>query len=380
MSNPLRVLQLAKHFAPDTGGIETVTLNISNALLRHNIRADVLCTEVEGVYPEVRRNYRVIRCPADAAIGNKRISWRYVKRGRALEQDYDCALVHLPNPLAMLAAASWRKPVILIWHADIPQRPIRVATSLLDRWVIRHAAAIISPTPVHTGQSHYAAAIAKRGSIVIPYPFDQSLMSTPTGSSPFAQRLRVFRRDRALAVSIGRLVPYKGFGVMIDAARNFGNQLCAVIVGTGPLAEKLAERVKAEKVDNRIMLAGALTADELADTFAQARMGCLPSVTAAEMYGMAQVESMAVGLPMISTAIPRSGVPFVNRSGETGLIVEPGNAAELAIAMRRIAEDDALWRRLREGALRSVATEHDVDQVGSRYAGLIRNVVARDKL
>jgi len=380
MSHPIRLLQLAKHFAPDTGGIETVTLNVSEVLLRHDIRADVLCTEVRGPYEEVNRDYEVIRCKADLAVGNKRLSWRYVEQARRLEQDYDCALVHLPNPLAVLGALGWRKPVILLWHADIPQKPVRIATAILDRMLVRRAAAIISPTPVHVGASHQAAAIAARGSVVIPYPFDRSLIPAATGTSAFAERLRVFRRGRALAISVGRLVPYKGFDVLIDAARDFGEGLCAIIVGTGPLAAELAARIEKAGVGDRIMMAGALTTDELPDALAQSRIGCMPSVTAAEMYGMAQVESMAAGLPMVSTAIPRSGVPFVNRHEETGLIVPPGDANALAEAMRQLTHDEALWQRLHEGALRSVAEEHDLARVGERYARLIREVVAPDRL
>ncbi len=380
MSNPIRLLQLAKHFAPDTGGIETVTLNVSEVLLRHDIRADVLCTEVSGPYEEGDRGYEVIRCKADLAVGNKRLSWRYVEQARRLEQDYDCALVHLPNPLAVLGALGWRKPVILLWHADIPQKPVRIATAMLDRMLVRRAATIISPTPVHVGASHQAAAIAARGSVVIPYPFDRSLIPAATGTSAFAERLRVFRRGRALAISVGRLVPYKGFDVLIDAARDFGEGLCAIIVGTGPLAAELAAKIEKAGVGDRIMMAGALTTDELPDALAQSRMGCMPSVTAAEMYGMAQVESMAAGLPMVSTAIPRSGVPFVNRHEETGLIVPPGDASALAAAMRQLTHDEALWQRLHEGALRSVAEEHDLARVGERYARLIREVVAPDRL
>jgi glycosyltransferase involved in cell wall biosynthesis len=379
MSDPIRVLQLAKHFAPDSGGIETVTLNVSEVLLRHEIQADVLCTEVRGPYEHTDRGYQVIRCKADIAIGNKRLSWRYVEQARKLESHYDCALVHLPNPLAVIGAIGWRKPIILLWHADIPQKPIRLATAMLDRMLVRRAAEIISPTPVHVGASHQAAAIAARGSVIIPYPFDKSLMPAATGASAFAERLRTFRRGRGLAISIGRLVPYKGFDVLIDAARDFGNELCAIIVGTGPLTAELAARIKATGVGERIMMVGALSAEELADALAQGRMGCMPSVTAAEMYGMAQVESMAAGLPMVSTAIPRSGVPFVNRDGETGLIVEPKDPGALAGAMRRLAEDDLLWQRLRNGAMRSVAEEHDVGPVGKRYAQLIREVVARSQ-
>jgi glycosyltransferase involved in cell wall biosynthesis len=105
----------------------------------------------------------------------------------------------------------------------------------------------------------------------------------------------------------------------------------------------------------------------------------MPSVTAAEMYGIAQVESMAAGLPMVSTDIPRSGVPFVNKNNQTGLIVPLGDPQALATAMLRLVDDEVLWQRLHEGALQSIEDEHDRTSVGKRYAQLIRDVCQQSK-
>lgn len=374
MSDPIRVLQLAKHFDPDTGGIETITFNIAEMLLRQNIRADVLCTEVQGPYTEREREYRVIRCKADLSFGNKRLSRRYVQLGRQLEVDYDCALVHLPNPLAVLATLKWRKPVILVWHADIPQAAIRWVTTPIDNRLLARAAAVIGPTPIHLECSHRANAI--RNGVVIPFPFNKGLIPTATGQTDFADTLRRFRRDRAMSISIGRLVPYKGFDVLIEAARGFGEELCSLIVGSGPLEDELRQRIETAEVQDRVLLAGGLSPAELADAFAQAKLGVMPSITAAEMYGIAQVESMAAGLPMVSTNLKRSGVPFVNKNNETGLVVEPGDPKTLLAAMRRLVVDDPLWQRLSVGALRSIECDHDMASVGERYARLIRDVLS----
>jgi glycosyltransferase involved in cell wall biosynthesis len=373
----IKVLQLAKHYFPDTGGIETVTRSISEMLPAHGISADVLCTAVGDDYPPLDLPYRVIRCRPSIKFGrNKSLSLDYVRQVRALQADYDVALIHLPNPVAVAAAlAFWTKPIIQLWHADIPQRAIRVLSTPFDRTLARRSAATIGPTPVHLEASHHAAALRSTG-VVIGYPFDRTRLPPPTGRSEVAQRVRGFLRGRKLALSIGRLVPYKGFDVLIDAAHQFNSKVAAVIVGDGPLKDELQARIRAHGMEDRVMLTGSIGDDALSDLLDLAHMGCMPSVTAGEMYGVAQVEAMAFGKPVVSTRLPRSGVSFVNKHDVTGLVVEPRDREALAGALNRLAEDEPLHRRLARGAAASFAADHDIGRISQVYAELIRGVVA----
>ena len=62
----------------------------------------------------------------------------------------------------------------------------------------------------------------------------------------------------------------------------------------------------------------------------------------------AAVEALAVGTPVVSTAV--GGVPEVVHDDENGLLVPPSDAAALAAAMRRVLDDDELRARLAAGA------------------------------
>jgi len=241
------------------------------------------------------------------------------------------------------------------------------------------AAAVIGPTPVHLNESRHAAALLPRG-IAIGYPFDRSRLPTPTGTSAAAAKVRAFARGRKLTISIGRLVPYKGFDMLIEAARHFDGALASIIVGEGPLADELQATIARRGVGDRVMLTGPIDDAALADLLDLADIGCMPSVTAAEMYGVAQVEMMAFGMPVVSTRLPRSGVSYVNQDQVTGLIVPPGDPDALARALLSLAGDDDLRRRLGEGAARSFAADHDIGPIGERYARLIRDVVARGRI
>lgn len=378
MTEPkLRLLQIGKYFSPDKGGIETVTEGVSTALLDEGIRADVLCFGKRRDYPALDLPYNVIRTRPNAEIGDKTFSIDYIRRIKVLSDEYDAALLHVPNPLGMLGALiGWRKPLVLLWHADIlPYKVLSPLIRTLERASIRQAAAVISPTTMHTEGSYLGPSlVAKRE--IIPYPFFPGRLPSANHAAPEANAVNAFLGGRRLVLAVGRLVPYKGFDVLIEAARILDPSLAVVIVGSGPLAEPLTHHAAACGVSDRVMFAGQIDDGALAALYERALIVAMPSVTRAEMYGMTQVEAMSYGRPLVSTCIPRSGVPFVNLDGITGLTVPPADSTALAAAIGRIAADPALHRRLSDGALRVCAAEHDSRQSGSRYAALIRRIVS----
>ena len=93
------------------------------------------------------------------------------------------------------------------------------------------------------------------------------------------------------------------------------------------------------------------------------------------MYGVAQVEAMSFGLPVVSTRLPRSGVSYVNRHNETGLVVEPYDIEALASALNQLSSDEKLYERLSVGAFQSYQNDHAIAPVSRKYADLITEVV-----
>lgn len=373
----LKVLQIGKHFYPDEGGVETVTQGISNALLLEDIRADVLCFGLAGrSYADLALPYSVFRAKPDLQFGNKVLSFDFARRLRAIEPAYDAGLVHLPNPVAAAAVlAIWRKPLVLLWHADIPQARLRRLLGPLDRRLIAAADLVISPTPAHSDGSEHAA-IMRDKTRVAAFPFDPGRLDQPTPDSPGARRVADFLRGRPFVLAVGRLVPYKGFDILLKAARRLPAEAAVVIVGAGPLMGAMSEQVAYHELGGKVLLAGPVESGALSALYGWSSVVCMPSVTAAEMYGMVQVEAMAFGKPIVSTSIPRSGVPYVNRHGVSGLLVEPGDAGQLAAALTAILRDEALRQQLSSGAAELFAREHGFRSAGSRYAAILREAVA----
>ena len=375
----MRLLQIAKHFSPDPGGIETVTESLADALPRHGVDSDVLCMGLRGhLYAAVGKSYNVIRKVPELQLGNKTLSLGYVRAVAALQGSYDAALLHVPNPLGVAAVlAVWRKPLFILWHADIPQPRLRRLLAPLDRTAVAQAQRVIVPTPIHATGSHLASIIVPK-SAVAPYPFDVGRLAMASVGSPGLARIDSFLRGRRVVLGVGRLVPYKGFDQIVSAASALPADAAVVIVGTGGQLDSLSKQIASVGVADRVLLAGSLDDGDLAAMFKRAAVLCLPSISAAEMYGIVQVEALANAVPIVSTAIPRSGVDWVNRHEVSGLVVPVSDHRALAKALTAILEDPALRARLSDGASRLFREHHNLDGAAARYADIVRSLTIKN--
>ncbi len=130
-------------------------------------------------------------------------------------------------------------------------------------------------------------------------------------------------------ISVGNLKPVKGFDTLIDAFfRVSQDHFTLTIVGAGPEKSRLQTQISNLNLDHKIRLAGQLTREEINRLMKKCDAFVLASKS--ETFGVAYIEAMAAGLPVIAT---RCGGPedFVNQSN--GLLADTDNVEQLAKAM-----------------------------------------------
>jgi glycosyltransferase involved in cell wall biosynthesis len=154
----------------------------------------------------------------------------------------------------------------------------------------------------------------------------------------------VAQLPRPLVVSIGRLVPWKHMGRVIDAVAHAGGKgvlPSLAIVGGGPLRVSLM-RIGREKLGSRCVLTGILSHRDTLSVSKQADVFVLNS--SYEGLSHLLIEALTFGVPIITTRV--GGNPEVINHDENGLLIEVGDTSGLESAIVRVLSDDALRARL----------------------------------
>jgi glycosyltransferase involved in cell wall biosynthesis len=181
------------------------------------------------------------------------------------------------------------------------------------------------------------------------------------------------RHDGSVAF-LGRLLPHKGVHVLLAA---LPPGLTLHLIGSAPdrsYLERLRALAAGRDVRFHLELADAEVAALLRSAMALVHPTPLDAAGGAgahELFGLALVEAMACGCPVIASRI--ASLPEIVLDERTGLLVPPGDAAAIAAALRRLAADPELWRELSAAGRRRVEESFTWDRVVDRclaaYAG-----------
>jgi glycosyltransferase involved in cell wall biosynthesis len=372
-SRRLSVLHIFNDCYPDLfGGALSVIRDICAGLKDTFTACVLVCSKscgqqrivVNGVTVERVRSFGDI-CSLPAAPTYPLRLWRQVA-------DHDLLALHAPFPLAdlMFALGLGRdRPLVVHYHADIVSHAgLRWFVEPLMRRTLRRADAIIVSNATLLYSSPLLQEFAEKCHVV-PFGVDVSKYDWPVPRLDDDDA----EHDRGrLVLACGRLVPYKGFDVLVRAA--VGHRFEVWIIGEGPERARLERMIHSLGVADRVRLLGSAPKAKLASLMCSADVFVLPSVTDAETFGIAQLEAMAAGRPIINTWLD-TAVPRVARHGIEAITVPPGNHVRLAEAIEALLRDpERRWRMGHAARLRAT-TQYSVDAFGKAIETVYRHAV-----
>ncbi len=271
---------------------------------------------------------------------------------------------HGPTEVAMLAGALAKLRFSFTAHA----RDIYTAPPAELRAKVLAAAFVVTCTRANRDHLRELAGPAAREKIHLVYH--------GTDVTKFRPGPPGLRDAPPLLLSVGRLVPKKGFASLLEACallRRRGHAFRCTILGEGPERERLAARARDLALDGVVEMPGSRSQEQVLEWYRRATAFALPCTILAngDRDGIPNVlvEAMGVGLPVVSTAI--SGIPELVDDGRNGLLVGAGRSEDLAAALDRLLRDAALRERLAANARRTVVERFDSAANAARVAELL---------
>ena len=370
----MKVLHFFKTYWPDSfGGVERTIHAIAQSTASHGIETEVLSlsrTPAENA----RRfdGHMAHKAKLDFELASTGFSLEVFRKFADLARQADLVHYHFPWPLMDLVHFHSRhgKPTVVTYHSDIvKQRLILPFYRPLMLRFLKNVDAIVATSPDYVRSSPVLKAFEAK-STIIPIGIDETAYPAPTEPDDNWCKSAV---TGPFALFVGVLRYYKGLDVLIEAADRVRCKI--VIAGSGPIEQQLRRQAKTSRRDNVIFLG------EVSEPHKMALLhNCLgfvfPSNQRSEAYGLSLIEAAMRGKPMISCDIG-TGTSYVNKAGETGLVVPPSDPARLAEAINRFVDspdEAAKWGRAARDRYTSLFT---ADRMGRAYADLYHQLDSR---
>lgn len=344
-----RFVQIGKFYPPEWGGIETFAKNLADGVAASGISSEITVFTRDETIVERVGEVIVDRSHAGRTVSSQPISfpwlWRTIRRAR----DADVVLVHYPNVLAIAAVPFLRtKRLVTYWHSDVVNKGVLGHTvGVAEKYLLRRSDLVLASTQAYADASPRLRTVRDKTKVLAIGIDDVKHLPQQTLPGTIADFVGETGR---IVLAVGRLVKYKGFDVLIDAARHVPPDTRIVIVGAGPERDHLSGLIDRLGVADRVLLAGRQDDASLQALFQVAAVYAMSSVERSEAYAIVQLEAMAHAIPIVATDIAGSGVPEVSGHGKTGALVPVGDAVALGQALTMILDrkDDLLRQRARQ--------------------------------
>ena len=186
----------------------------------------------------------------------------------------------------------------------------------------------------------------------------------PDGASSFARSLAA--EGEAAIIHVSNFRPVKRIGDVLAIFDRIRKNVPArlLLIGDGPERSLAERRVRQLGFEDRATFLGNVAAIET--VLPAAKFLLLPSDS--ESFGLAALEAMACGVPVIGTAA--GGLPEVVEDGVCGFLKPVGDVDGMADAALSLLHDPERWQRFSAEARRRAVEEFPTEEIVSRYRGL----------
>ena len=229
----------------------------------------------------------------------------------------------------------------------------------------------ISKYSLEKTQKYYGVNEAKVR--IVPNGVDTEKFKPQEPQAALKQRFGLF--DKPCVFFVGSLIPRKGLGFLVEAAKNIVKEQAEtkfVIVGDGPLKRQLVSSIESSNLSSNFTFLSRIKDADLPALYNCADVFVLPSIQ--EGQGIVLLEAQASAKPVVAFNIGGVNEAVVN--GETGLLTKPGSTDELAEALLKLLSDKPLREKMGANGRKFVTENFTWDLCAERMLSVYREALA----
>jgi glycosyltransferase involved in cell wall biosynthesis len=366
---PLRVALVL--WSGKIGGAETVSVELARAMARAGaapsmvfvLRGDPLANRLAAL--EIPCSELGLDRGRSVLLARRRLADAVSRRGA------DAAILVGSGYLAAaLRVGGYGGPIVGVEHGSLlqlgAQNPLTRLIRTLDRVSgVKACSAIVAVSPYM--KDRVDAHRPRARVVCIPNGVDLKRFSPPKRDAGTR------RADGHLVIGCAaRLVEGKGVGEAIEALAHPALRTARLrLAGIGPLQETLREIAQSHGVATRTEFLGEVL--DMPTFWRSVDVALTPSTVLIESFGMAAVEAMACGRPVVAS--DNGALPSIVADGQTGRVVPPGDVLGLSAALADYANDaDLRASHGRNGRLRC-EKRFGIEQTAQRYLELCADLI-----
>ena len=371
-------LLVTNDFPPKVGGIQSYLWELWRRLPPDE--TTVLTTAYEGSEAFDRAQpFRVERIDQRVMVPSPAL----VRRVRALADEVAAKVVIYDPivwpPLGVMGRVVGRPYAVVLHGAEVTVPARLPGSSLAVAAAVRGACHVISAGEYAAAEARRVVGDAMPPTTIVPPGIDPSRFRPLDAERRTAARRRLGLPEDAdafVVLGLSRLVPRKGFDVVIDAVAELAPrypELHLAIGGTGRDHDRLAERIRTSGAPAQLL--GRVRDDDLSDLY-----GCSDAFAMVcrnrwagleqEGFGIVFLEAAAAGIPQIAGNSGGSAEAVIN--GETGFVVDrPTDSRAVAASIERLLRDRAAASTMGARARERAAAEFSYDHLAARLSATL---------
>lgn len=375
----MNIVLLPSSYYPAVGGVEVLTSNLASTLRRGGHSVEVWTyshtghADVEIIDETTIRRFDFV-LPSRAAWGLSVLqrSTRTLLAMRHAAAEFRPDVFHVQcfsgnGAYGVALAVATRRPLIVTLQGEtimddqqIYEHSLSLRLSL--RLATRLAFATTACSDFALQDAIQRVNIRPRRTNVIYNGVPLDVLEEPVGIP-----------ERPYFVALGRVVPNKGFDLLLDAFRRFASEerdIDLVIGGIGPALESLRHLTAEWGLNSRVHFAGPLSSGQVATVLRSSLALIVPSRV--EPFGIVVLEGWRAGVPVVATSIggPREFV----EDGISGYLVDPHNVTSLADRLQLLSKEPQI-RTTIGAAGEQRLTDFSWERIASEYESVYRSAI-----